>query len=278
MGKIGTMNIGYVQIEPILGDQSRTIEAIARLSTEFGTADLLVLPELCNSGYNFESAEQARSTSETIENSPFVAYLEGLCRQHKLYIVAGINERDGDRLYNSAVLLGPGGYIGKYRKMHLYLNEKDFFTPGDCGLPVFDLGRCKVGILICFDWLFPEIWRILGLKGADLVCHPSNLVTPLRATRAALVHAQCNGMFVITTNRIGAERDFTFGGQSAIASPKGETLLEASATAEEVGIVSVDPLLARDKMITPRNHVLGDRRPQEYTDLIRGPGKNVAKD
>ena len=120
-------------------------------------------------------------------------------------MVSGLNERDGDRLYNSAVLVGPEGYVGRYRKLHLFMNEKDYFQPGDAGLPVFDIGACKVGMLVCFDWQFPEAWRVLALKGADVICHPANLVLPGLAQRAVPIHALTNRVYVVTGNRTGTE-------------------------------------------------------------------------
>jgi predicted amidohydrolase len=263
------MKIGFLQFAPVLGDVLATMSRIDRLSPLCTGADLLVLPELCNSGYNFQSMEQAWATSEEVGSGVFVRYLGSLCRHHNCHVVSGLNEREGDRLYNSAILVGPEGYVGRYRKLHLFLNEKDFFQPGDSGLPVFDIGGCRVGMLVCFDWIFPEVWRILALEGADIICHPSNLVLPGLAQRAVPVHGLTNRVYVVTANRIGVERDLTFTGLSTIADPKGNVLLQASPSAEEVGLVEVDIGLARDKNITPRNHLWADRRPDEYSLLSK---------
>ncbi|HWR82504.1 MAG TPA: nitrilase-related carbon-nitrogen hydrolase [Candidatus Deferrimicrobium sp.] len=263
------MKVGFVQLAPVLRDLQATIRTIEALIPATGPADLLVLPELCNSGYDFRSAKEAWDCSESVKDSVFIRYLESLSAKRHCHIVSGFNERDGDRLYNSAVLVGPDGYIGAYRKLHLFLNEKDLFTPGDIGLPVFDIGLCKIGITICFDWIFPEIWRILALEGADLICHPSNLVIPGLAQRAVPIHALTNRVFVITANRIGTEGELTFTGRSIIADPRGAVLIEASGASEKVGIVDIDIELARDKMMTPRNHLLADRRPEEYRRLLK---------
>jgi predicted amidohydrolase len=262
------MKIGFMQFAPALADVRATMQKIDRLIGQAGGADLLVLPELCNSGYNFESAEQAWVSAEEIKGGVFVAYLESLCRAHGFYLVSGLNERDGDRLYNSAVLVGPQGYVGRYRKLHLFMKEKDFFEPGDGGLPVFDLGPCRLGMLVCFDWIFPEAWRILALKGADVICHPSNLVLPGLAQRAVPIHALTNRVYVVTANRIGTERGLTFTGLSTIANPRGEVQIQASPAGEEVCLADVDVRLARDKDITPRNNLLADRRPEVYTLLV----------
>ena len=113
------MKIGFVQFAPALDDVESTIHKIDRLISLGGVADVWVLPELCNSGYNFGSREQAWETSEEVIGSVFIQYLESICAQHNFCVVSGFNERDGGNLYNSAVLVGPGGYIGKYRKFHL---------------------------------------------------------------------------------------------------------------------------------------------------------------
>jgi predicted amidohydrolase len=262
------MKIGFVQFAPVLGNLQATIQKVERLSARFPGADVLVFPELCNSGYNFRSAAQAWETSEEIQDSTFVRFLESLCRRHKCHIVSGLNEREGDRLYNSAVLVGPRGYLGRYRKLHLFMNEKDYFQPGDAGLPVFDIGHCKIGMLVCFDWIFPEVWRILALKGADVICHPSNLVLPGLAQRAIPIHALINRVYVVTANRIGSEGDLSYTGLSLIADPKGDVLVQASPQEEYVAVVAMDVSLARNKSITRRNNLWEDRRPQEYSDLL----------
>ena len=267
------MKVGFIQLAPVLGDVQATIRKIDRLIHHCEIADILVLPELCNSGYNFNSYQQAWETSEEVESSVFVQYLKSKCKQFNLFIVAGFNERHNELLYNSAILIGPKGYIGKYRKLHLFMNEKDYFKPGDVGLPVFDIGLCKIGMLVCFDWIFPEVWRILALKGAEIICHPSNLILPGFAQKAVPIHALTNRVYIVTANRIGTEGDLSFTGLSTIADPKGEILLQVSQTEEEVGIKDIDITMARDKMITQRNDVFGDRRPGEYSLLT----ENIVK-
>lgn len=261
------MKIGFVQMAPKLGDPEATQASVADLLGRAPETDLLVLPELCNSGYNFESREAAVESSEVIRDSAFVRLLQDDCSRNGRHIVSGICERDGDDLYNSAVLVGPGGVIGVYRKLHLFLNEFDYFRPGNLGLPVFDIGPAKVGILICFDWIFPEAWRVLGLEGADIICHPSNLVLPSLAQRAVPVHAVINGVYAVTANRIGTERELTFTGCSLIASPKGEVLVEAGPSEPAVKVVEIDISAARNKTITARNDRFGDRRPELYRQL-----------
>lgn len=261
------MKISFIQLAPALGDVQATIRKIDGLIRQCKAIDVLVLPELCNSGYNFASYEQAWETSEEVQGSLFVQYLISKCKQFNFYIVSGFNERDSEDLYNSAILIGPQGHIGTYRKLHLFMKEKDYFRPGNLGLPVFDIGLCKIGMLVCFDWIFPEVWRILALKGAEIICHPSNLVLPGFAQKAVPIHALTNRVYVVTANRIGTEGDLSFTGLSTIANPRGDILVQASQTIEEVAVRDIDAGMARDKMITPRNHVLYDRRPREYSLL-----------
>jgi predicted amidohydrolase len=261
------MKAGFLQFQPQLGDLNANIARIGELLDHASDADLMVLPELASSGYHFESREQALELAEETHKSIYVDFLVSQAKKHNLFLVSGINERDKDKLYNSSVLVSANGLLGKYRKMHLFMNEKNNFEPGNSGLPVFDLGICKAGMLICFDWIFPEVWRILSLKGADVICHPSNLLLPY-AQQAVPVHGLMNRTFNITANRTGTERGITFTGQSIISDPTGKVLKKASADKDEIMIAELDLNLARNKRITPANHVFDDRRPEEYGFLV----------
>ena len=250
-------------MEPRVGESEANRERVRTAVLAAPEADLLVLPELANSGYHFESQGQSAQLAEPVDG-PFVALLRELARARNLTLVSGLAERDGSTLYNSAVLVRPDGSIELYRKLHLFLNEKDHFAPGNLGLPVFQVGAARIGLLICFDWQFPEAWRTLALRGADIVCHPSNLVLPGLAQRAIPVHALLNRLYVVTANRIGTESGLTFTGRSILVGPRGELLAEAPETSEETRVVEIDPFLARDKSVTPRNDLLDDRRPEHY--------------
>jgi len=261
------MKIGYVQFAPSLGNRNETIDRLNPLIESGSDADLLVLPELCNTGYNFTSRKMAFDLCESAKNSDFLDYIISKCASFNLHIAAGIGERDGDLIYNSSFLVGPAGIIGKYRKLHLFVDEKDYFEPGDLGLPVFDIGSCKVGMVVCFDWMFPEAYRVLALKGADVICHPSNLVLPGFAQQAIPVHSLVNHVYIVTSNRIGTEDDLTFTGNSIISNPKGKVLASAPLDRDEVKVVDVDIEFARNKAITPRNDAFADRRPSEYKEI-----------
>lgn len=259
--------VGYIQFQPILGNTDANLQQIEALLPQASSADLIVLPELANTGYNFSSRKDAFECAEDISKSNFVEFLASFAQKQNQYIVAGINEQLGDDLFNTSVLVGPKGYVGKYQKIHLFLNEKDIFKAGEAGLPIFDVGFCKTSMLICFDYIFPEIWRIVAMKGADLVCHPSNLITT-NAEKCIPAQAFMNKIFIITSNRYGTEGDITFSGKSFITNPDAKIIDRAVADMDAVSIMNIDINEARNKFVTPRNHVFNDRIPSNYKDLI----------
>ena len=262
------MQVATIQFAPRLADLDATLADLERLWPQTSGAELVVLPELCNSGYNFESKQQAYASSETVDDSRFVRFLVEHARTSRCDIVVGFNERVGKQLYNSALLIGSDGVAGHYRKLHLFMTEKDFFEPGDLGAPLFDFRGFKLGMLICFDWVFPEVWRLMMLKGADIICHPSNLVIPGNCQRAMPTHALTNRVFTITANRIGNERGLDFTGGSIICDTKGKVLAMAPEKEEAVISVEIDPAAARYKGITARNDVIADRRPDVYAEIF----------
>jgi predicted amidohydrolase len=185
-----------------------------------------------------------------------------------MVIVAGLPERAGLACYNSAVVVGPSGFIGCYRKTHLFFEETLFFKPGDTGFQVWDIGTAKIGVMICFDWYYPEAARTLALKGAEIICHPSNLVLP-DCPDSMPVRCLENRVFAITCNRSGIEArggkdPLTFIGNSEVVAPRGAILHRAPRDQEELCIVEIDPADARDKALTAYNDLLRDRRESLY--------------
>lgn len=264
----GVMKVGFVQMEPKLLDLNANLSKAEKLIGEAAKqgAKLIVLPELFDTGYNFETKEEVAEIAQQIPDGETTQFLVEQAREHEVFIVAGTAEKDErGKLYNSAVIVGPigWGYIGKYRKIHLFYREKLFFEPGNLGFHVFNIGIAKVGIMICFDWFFPESMRTLALKGADIVAHPANLVLPY-APRAMPIRSLENRVFSITANRIGEERGLKFIGMSQINSPKAEILLRASEDKEEVGIVEINVEDARNKKLNEFNDIFKDRRPEHY--------------
>src|SRR5258708_3825489 len=170
------MKFTVVQTDPAFGEVEANIgEALSRMA-EADKTDLFVLPELFNTGYNFESAGEAARLAEPADGTTF-ARMAQFAKAKSCWVVYGFAEK-GDRIYNSALLVGPDGVAGLYRKVHLYNRENLFFSPGNMGFPVFDLPFGRIGIMICFDWIYPESARTLALGGAALIAHPSNLVLP----------------------------------------------------------------------------------------------------
>jgi len=258
------LTVGYIQFQPEFGQPDKNITYIGEQLEKIKNADLIVLPELCTTGYAFHTREEAKIYAEPVPQGKTIQKLLSIAKKRKMHIVAGINEKQNHNLYNSAVFLSPDGYVGKYRKNHLFNKEKIIFDQGNLKFPIFHIDDIKIGILICFDWIFPEAWRTLVLKGADIICHPSNLVLKNLAHRSIPVTAMINRIYIICSNRIGIERNLTFIGESMIVDPEGNIVHRAPSDKEESFITTINPYKARDKMITERNDVLGDRRPNIY--------------
>lgn len=261
------MKVGYFQSHPEFGNVSGNLD---RFASRLGSVDceLLVLPELAFAGYQFTNQEEVRELSEPIPDGPTTQACVALAQRHHLHLVVGLPERDGSRYYNSAIVVGPSGVVGSYRKTHLFFEETLFFSPGTSGLQVWDIGPARIGVMICFDWYYPEVARTLALQGAEIVCHPSNLVLP-HCPDAMVTRALENRIFSVTANRIGEEArggkpPLTFIGNSEVVSPNGRILSRASRDQEELTVVEIDITEARDKSINPYNDVLKDRRPQYY--------------
>jgi predicted amidohydrolase len=261
------MKVGFVQNNPRFGEIESNLLQIEKLLNG-QSADLLVLPELCTTGYQFTSKKEARELAESLTDGPSVRAFQKMARAMNGTIVAGLAELDGDAVYNSAVVVGPDGVQGRYRKTHLFDSELDIFQAGNGPLPVFDIGPAKVGIMICFDWRFPECARTLALQGADIIAHPSNLVLT-HCPQAMITRCLENRIFAITSDRVGVEervanQPLKFMGQSQVVDPNGEILYRASIDDEEMQIVEIDINIARNKQLNPRNDIFLDRRDDLY--------------
>ena len=256
--------VSVIQFQPAFAEPEENIRRLKPLFDEVQGSRLVILPELSNSGYNFKGYKEACQYSEVIgREGIFQDFLISLAKSKNIFIVSGINEREGDKLFNTAILVGATGIMGKYRKVHLFMNEKDIFQRGNTGFPVFDLGGFKIGIMICFDYLFPEPWRMMAQKGADLICHPSNLLTG-NAHRCLPGLSLMNRVFIATANRIGTEGEITFCGSSVFTDPLGNMTEMASPDKTEIINSEIDTQLSGNKMITARNHVFNDRMPDMY--------------
>jgi predicted amidohydrolase len=274
------MTVACIQMQPRIGEKeanvARSLEMIAEAAAKGAT--LIVLPELCNSGYVFASRQEAFALAEPVPDGPTSqAWLEA-ARRHGAVIVAGICERAGEALYNSAVIVGPDGYIGAYRKVHLWGAENLFFEPGDLGVPVWKTRFGRMAVAICYDGWFPETYRLAALQGADILCVPTNWVPMpdqphtmlMMANILAMGGAHSNSMYVACADRVGAEREQPFLGCSLIVSHSGFPLAgPASATEEEILTAEVNLSDARRKrVLNSFNQPLRDRRIDVYDEML----------
>lgn len=266
------MKAGYLQFKPELLKPDDNTEKVKHLINSFTNEfDLLVLPELANSGYLFTSVDEAIRVSETVGTGIFSKMLAEIALKRNVWIVSGLCERAGDKLFNSAVLVSPKGEFKTYRKTHLFLEEKLWFSPGNTGLNVFEIngkfGNVKLGIMICFDWIFPEAARTLALNGAQIIAHPSNLVLSY-CQQAMFTRAVENRVFTITANRTGTEKngnkELYFTGKSVIVDPKGNYLSTAPQADEFIDVVEIEPKNSLNKQVTSMNNIFDDRRTELY--------------
>ena len=265
------MKVAFYQSCPIYGDVDYNLfTALASLGSI--KADLYVLPELFSTGYLFGSRKELARFVEPVPSGPTTRGLIQFCRSEGSAIVAGVAEKAGRKFYNTAILVGPRGLIGKYRKTHLFNQEKLWFDPGNTGFRVWRYMDARIGLMICFDWIYPEAARILALRGADIICHPSNLILPY--CQAAMVTRSIeNRVFTVIANRVGRETrgkvELTFSGMSQITDPLGNVLARAPKATEKMTAVEISPVLARNKRATPGNHLFRDRRPDYYKELTK---------
>lgn len=263
--------VGFFQFAPKFGEVATNLSKIVS-ALRGAEADIIVLPELAFTGYFFQDRSELASLAEDPAKSPTVSSLIALCRDRDFFLVTGFAERSADKIFNSALLVGGDGVLHTYRKLHLFNTEREYSDPGDAQLETIELRGARIGIMVCFDWVFPEVARVLALQGADLLCHPSNLVLSHYCQQAMLTRCLENSVFAVTANRFGSDirprGTLTFTGQSQMVAPKGELVYRAKPDEEKLFIAEIDVRKARDKWMTQRNELLKDRRPEYYTDLI----------
>ena len=262
------MKIATVQFCPEFGEVEKNKSIIENYCKSID-ADIIVFPELAFTGYDFKDKDEVRKYAINF-NSHFIQEFQNLSTQTDKIFVIGFAESDGEKLYNSAVILCPDSkYSDVYRKVHLFYKERYYFDQTEKGYFVIDYKEknLKLGTLICYDWRFPEATRTVALKGADVVVCPSNLVTkvwhistPSRALE--------NKVYFAVANRIGTENrngvDLEFNGASAIYNYNGNAMQIASKDAEEVIIAEINPEETRKKSFNEINDIFADRRPEMY--------------
>jgi predicted amidohydrolase len=289
--KVSPVRVAVVQFDPQVGMENRERNlrhglAMALQAVE-GGANLIVLPELANTGYLFTNRQEAFEHAEGVPNGPSVQIWMDFAKKHDVYLVAGVAERDGMQLFDTAVLLGPDGFIGKYRKAHLWNMEKLWFTPGNLGFPVFDTPIGRIGLLICWDIWFPEVPRILAQQGADIICSVNNWVwTPpplfdetgkCMASYLTMTAAHVNNVFIAAANRVGTDRGERFLGCSLIAGTNGWPIGEvAPSEGETIVCADIDLVSARSAPIwNSLNDLPRDRRTDLYDSMLGYTGHSA---
>ena len=270
-GIMADLNLAVVQFTPQFGKKDENLNRMAALVADI-EADIIVYPELCTSGYFFQSHDELEDLAE-IATGPSFRFLQQLADRIDAVIAAGFAERDGSAFYNSCMLVLPGEEEPiVYRKTHLFYRETIFFEPGNTGFLVVPVPSRNVtlGPMVCYDWRFPESARVLTLLGADIIVCPANLVTdawkvvmPARAVE--------NNVYLAVANRAGQEvrggEKLVFKGSSAIYDLNGQAIKSAGLAEDEVLLTAVDPEKARDKSTNSINHSILDRKPHHYSPI-----------
>jgi len=267
------LKLAVVQFTPEFGEKKKNFCRMQEL-VEDVTADIIVFPELCTTGYFFLSREEVAKAAEPVAG-PSSKFFQGMARNKNAVVVAGFAERHQKNLYNACLVAVPetkNPYV--YRKTHLFYKENVCFDPGDTGFFVVEDKKRDVciGPMVCYDWRFPESARVLTLLGADLIVCPANLIT--EAWRRVMpARAIENNVYLAVANRAGLEKrkgeELRFKGNSAIYDFSGQEIKKAGEEKDEVLLAEIYPSKTRDKSFNPFNDVLTDRQPQHYTPLTR---------
>jgi predicted amidohydrolase len=268
------VKLGLFQFAPRRGQPDENA-AVLEAALRSNTVDLLIAPELATTGYLYLDRAELAEVAEEVPGGPSVLRLARTSRETGRAIFFGIAERAGERIYNAAALLTPDGACVVYRKAHLFDTETLVFDRAGPSPSLAEVSGTRLGLMICYDWRFPEVARLLALRGAELLAHPSNLVHP-HCQDAMITRALENRVFAATANRFGSETvggvTVRFSGRSQVVSPRGERMLAMGAEEEGVRTVSIDPTLARDKRVTERNDIVSDRRVDLWDGLLDATG------
>lgn len=275
------IRIAGVQMTPRILEKARNLNTcLERLkeATRLG-ARLTVFPECCLTGYCFPSLDEAIPLAETIPG-PSTQEIAAACQKLQVHVIIGLIERDEDRFYNVAVLVGPEGVVGKYRKIHLpHLGVDRFLDRGNLPFKVHHTPIGRIGINICYDSAFPESARVMALTGADIIALPTNWPRGRERIPSFVINTRAfeNKVHYIAVDRVGEERGISFIGRSKIIDCQGMTLAEASPTEEEIIYADVDLEEARRKrtVLIPGEFefdLMEDRRPEFYHEISKAQG------
>lgn len=264
------MKIGFLQLKPQFGRVKENIRSAKSLLSGLTDATV-VLPELFNTGYLFRNFDEIKELAESTTNGYTVTEMKKFAKKQQLNLVFGMAEVKNRKYFNSGVLITAKGKVETYQKVHLFDREKLFFQPGAKLFKPYSLEDAKIGVMVCFDWIYPEVTRILAIQGAQIVCHPANLVLPW-CQDAMRTRAIENRVFTVTANRIGTEKrgsiSVSFTGNSQIVNPNGEVLASAGERSESLKVAEIDVAEALDKMATPNNHLFDDRKVALYKPIL----------
>lgn len=286
LGKESPVKVAAIQFEPIFGQVKDNVAKTLKLINEAADngANVMVLPELCNTGYVFNSKEEAYSLAEAVPDGETTQAWMKVAKERHLYIAAGITEQDGIDLFNSAVLVGPNGYIGTHRKVTLWNEEKLFFEPGNRGNQVFHTEIGRLAMMICYDMWFPEQWRNCAVAGADLVLVPTNWVTFAGLPNdeknfgiyLGMAAAHVNGFFVACADRVGTERGCPFPGRSLIIANNGVPIVGPIGDKPETIYADINLMDARKLNYNDYNNPIRDRRVDLWGNMLGDPTNEKA--
>ncbi len=278
------VKIAAVQMEPGIMRNNENLDNIllkTRTAAQ-GGADLIVFPECALTGYVFASREEAIPYMETVPG-PSTDKLASCCRELGVHAIVGLLEIDNGKCFNAAVLIGPEGLVGKYRKNHLpFLGIDRFLDPGDRSFTVYKTSIGNIGIHICYDCNFPESARVMMLLGADILALPTNWPEGRGKVAKYVVIARAyeNKVHFVAVNRVGSERGTKFIGLSKIINAWGDILAEAGSDDEQIIFGEVNLAEAREKHVVLKAgdfemDLIRDRRPELYTELCKSGKASV---
>ncbi|HEX7364546.1 MAG TPA: carbon-nitrogen hydrolase family protein [Dehalococcoidia bacterium] len=271
------VKIAAVQMNPKIMKKRHNLDhVLINIKAAAGNgADLIVFPECALTGYVFRSREEAVPFMETVPGSS-TKEIGALCKELGVHAVVGLLEKDGAKCYNTAVLVGPEGLIGKYQKNHLpFLGIDRFLDPGNRPFEVFDTPVGRLGIHICYDATFPESARIMTLLGADILILPTNWPQGRGKVVKYVINTRAyeNKVHFVAVDRVGEERGTRFIGNSKIVDARGDTLVQAGSEKEEIIYAEVSLADARQKRVVFKPgefemDFIRDRRPELYGAIV----------
>ncbi|TAN63139.1 acyltransferase [bacterium] len=269
-----TVKIAGVQLAPS-GSLEKNLQRAAdmtALAVEEG-ARIVAMPQLFNTKWFLADMTSANFALSEAEDGPTITFLRELASKKNVFLIASIFEKDGNDYFNTAFVIGGNGEItGKYRKMHVpqipLWEEKYYFKPGDLGFPVFETPFAKIGVQLCWDVFFPEGFRVLALKGAEIIFAPTASAfyhSRAKWERALSAAAHASGVYIFRINRVGVEEKQEFYGASFCVRPDGEFATKPAGSSTGIVLAEVD---LNEISRTRGDWVfMKDRRPDYYGEI-----------